>query len=99
LLLQEDGIFEALQRNYLDTLQVFITKAADPRAVLETYSFAFKYIDGRLNSILLAPTSRSLVLENFQKSFKSVIRALLRSLKDLPRLPGWFYAELRDLPS
>ncbi|KAK5478839.1 hypothetical protein LTR43_004097 [Exophiala xenobiotica] len=84
----EDGIFEALQRSYLDTLQVFITKAADPRAVLETYSFAFKYVDGRLNSILLAPTSRSLVLENFQKSFKSVIRALLRSLKDLPRLPA-----------
>ncbi|KAK5369347.1 hypothetical protein LTR20_007627 [Exophiala xenobiotica] len=84
----EDGIFEALQRSYLDTLQVFITKAADPRDVLETYSFAFKYVDGRLNSILLAPTSRSLVLENFQKSFKSVIRALLRSLKDLPRLPA-----------
>ncbi|KAK5264273.1 hypothetical protein LTR99_003580 [Exophiala xenobiotica] len=84
----EDGIFEALQRSYLDTLQVFITKAADPRAVLETYSFAFKYVDGRLNSILLAPTSRSLVLENFQKSFKSVIRALLRSLQDLPRLPA-----------
>ncbi|KIV83182.1 hypothetical protein PV11_05232 [Exophiala sideris] len=84
----EDGVFEALQYGYLETLQIFITKVGEPLTVLETYSFVFTYTQGQVSSIELTPTKRSLVLENFQKSFKAVIRTLLRSVKDLPRLPA-----------
>jgi len=73
---------------------MFVTKAAEPLTILETYSFVFTYTQGRVISIELTPTKRSLVLENFQKSFKGAIRTLLRSLKELPRLPGLFWRNL-----
>ncbi|EXJ81566.1 hypothetical protein A1O1_07630 [Capronia coronata CBS 617.96] len=85
----ERGVFEALEHGFLDTLQVFVTdNNGDPPTVIESYRFAFSYNNGLINSIELSPTNHVFVLDHFQKSFKTAIRALLRSLKCLPRLPA-----------
>ncbi|KIX04221.1 uncharacterized protein Z518_07775 [Rhinocladiella mackenziei CBS 650.93] len=87
--LLEYGVFEALQRGYLDRLQVFVTNnTGSDLTILETYHFCFSYDHGRVHGIQLSPPNHTFVLENFQKSFKAAIRALLRSLQDLPRLPA-----------
>lgn len=58
------------------------------QTVLESYSFTFEYHHGILSSIQLSPTNHTFVFGNLRRSFKGAIRALLRSLRDLPRLPG-----------
>ncbi|EXJ82467.1 hypothetical protein A1O3_06280 [Capronia epimyces CBS 606.96] len=85
----ENGVFEALEHGYLNTLQVFVTdNNGSTPTVLETYCFTFSYDGGRVSSVEFSPTNHVFVLEHLHKSFKAAIRALLRSLKQLPRLPA-----------
>ncbi|OAL22115.1 hypothetical protein AYO22_07475 [Fonsecaea multimorphosa] len=87
--LLEQGVFDALHRSYLDSLRVFVTKATESQPVIvETYHFAFAYDHGRVTGVRLSPLDQAFVLENVHKSFKAAIRALLRSLRNLPRLPA-----------
>jgi hypothetical protein len=68
-----------------------VTKTSQGQlSVLENYHFVFAYEQGRVSSIQVNPTNHTFTLENVHKSFKASIRALLRSLRDLPRLPGLF---------
>ncbi|EXJ61174.1 uncharacterized protein A1O5_11966 [Cladophialophora psammophila CBS 110553] len=83
----EQGVFEALDRGFLDSLRVFVTQTTEKQpVVVETYHFVFAYDFGRVTSVRLSPTDQGFVLENVHKSFKAAIRALLRSLRALPRL-------------
>ncbi|OAP54663.1 hypothetical protein AYL99_11111 [Fonsecaea erecta] len=85
----EKGVFDALHRTYLDSLRVFVTNATESQPmIVETYHFAFAYEQGRVTGVRLDPVNHAFVLENAHKSFKAAIRALLRSLRDLPRLPA-----------
>ncbi|KIW62466.1 hypothetical protein PV04_10639 [Phialophora macrospora] len=85
----EEGVFDALERGYLQDLQVFVTKTSEGQlSVLENYHFVFAYEQGRVSSIQVNPTNHTFTLENVHKSFKASIRALLRSLRGLPRLPA-----------
>lgn len=65
-----------------------IKNTTGPETVLESYSFNFGYDHGHLSSIRLTPTNHIFIFEPFQRGFKAAIRAQLRSLRDLPRLPG-----------
>ncbi|ETI20319.1 hypothetical protein G647_08353 [Cladophialophora carrionii CBS 160.54] len=85
----EKGVFDALERGYLEDLQVFVTKSSQGQlSVLENYHFVFAYEQGRVSSVQVNPMNHTFTLENVHKSFKASIRALLRSLRDLPRLPA-----------
>ncbi|EXJ54587.1 hypothetical protein A1O7_09928 [Cladophialophora yegresii CBS 114405] len=85
----EQGVFDALERGYLQDLQVFVTRSSQGQlSVLENYHFVFAYEKGRVSSVQVNPTNHTFTLENVHKSFKASIRALLRSLRDLPRLPA-----------
>jgi hypothetical protein len=68
---------------------VFVTKTTEGKlSILENFHFVFAYEQGCVSSIRLSPTDHTFVLGEVQKSFKAATRALLRSLRDLPRLPG-----------
>ncbi|KIW93161.1 uncharacterized protein Z519_05766 [Cladophialophora bantiana CBS 173.52] len=83
----EQGVYDALDRGYLDSLRVFVTQTTEKQPVIvETYHFVFAYDFGRVTGVRLSPTNQAFVLENVHKSFKAAIRALLRSLRALPRL-------------
>ncbi|OQV03309.1 HORMA domain-containing protein [Cladophialophora immunda] len=85
----EQGVFDALHRNYLESLRVFVTKATGSnQEIVETYHFTFAYERDRIISVRLSLADHAFVLENVHKSFKAAIRALLRSLRNLPRLPA-----------
>ena len=89
MVIQEQGVFDALERGYLEGLQVFVTKTSQGKlSVLENYHFVFAYEQGRIRSVQVNPTNHIFILENVHKSFKAATRALLRTLRDLPRLPG-----------
>ncbi|OAG41271.1 hypothetical protein AYO21_04434 [Fonsecaea monophora] len=86
---QEQGVFDALDQSYLDSLRVFVTDAAQRQpSIIETYHFAFAYERGTVTSVHLSSVAHAFVLENVHKSFRAAIRALLRSLRNLPRLPA-----------
>lgn len=86
---QEKGVFDALRYHLLQTLQFFVVKTSDgSHDLLETYTFTFRYMDGHLDTIVFEPSKYMLTIKTLCQGFKGAIRALLRSLKDLPRLPG-----------
>jgi hypothetical protein len=91
-------VFHALERGYLDTLQVFVTNpSATDLSVLESYHFTFAYEHARVRGIRVSPVEHTFELKSAQKSFRAAARALLRSLRDLPRLPGlWFALPAKD---
>ncbi|ETN43689.1 uncharacterized protein HMPREF1541_02848 [Cyphellophora europaea CBS 101466] len=85
----EHGVFEAVEAGYLDVLQVFVTTdSGDHKTIRETYTYSFNYYGKSVSSIELKEQQQHLSLPDAQRSFKSAIRCLLRSIKDLPRLPG-----------
>jgi hypothetical protein len=86
---QEDGVFDALGLAYLDVLHLFVTSgASDDAEILESYTYAFKYQGQQVSGVRIGETGRALSIAASQKSFKAAIRALLRTMKDLPNLPG-----------
>jgi hypothetical protein len=87
---QEEGVFEAIDNGYLESLQIFVTQKSDSeQTVIESYKFQFNYASSGIRSVKISPGSnRVFILEDVHRSFKSAIRALLRSLKGLPRLSG-----------
>lgn len=88
--MEEVGVFGALQRSYLDMLHVFVTSTAQQDApILETYTYTFEYHGNHVTNVRIGETGKAFSLANSQKSFKTAIRALLRTMKDLPALPSW----------
>lgn len=65
-----------------------INHTTGPHTVIESYSFNFRYDHGHLSSIRLTPTNHIIIFGAFERGFKAAIRAQLRSLRDLPLLPG-----------
>lgn len=89
LVSQENGVFDALENSFLDILHVFITSdVADDNAILETYTYSFEYEGPQITGVRIGETEKGLTLIESQKSFKAAIRALLRTMKDLPPLPS-----------
>ncbi|KAJ9614524.1 hypothetical protein H2200_002661 [Cladophialophora chaetospira] len=85
----EQGVFEALKRGYLESLYVFITKTSRSRvSIVENYRFVFAYEQGKVHSVQINPMDQVFTLESVHKTFKVATRALLRLLRDLPRLPA-----------
>lgn len=82
-------MFQALEASYLDVLQVFImTDQNTSKAIRETYTYSFTYHGNTVASVEFREQHQFLSLSDAQKSFKSGIRCLLRSMKDLPTLPS-----------
>jgi hypothetical protein len=78
-----------LQRGYLEVLQVFVASdTGDRREIFEAYTYMFQYSSSRLTTVQIGETSRVFSVIERQKSFKAAIRALLRVMKMLPRLPS-----------
>ncbi len=87
---KEVGVFDALQRSYLEILHVFITSTAHLEApILETYTYTFEYHGSNVTNVRIGETGKVFSLADSQKSFKTAIRVLLRTMKDLPPLPSW----------
>ncbi|OAL36722.1 hypothetical protein AYO20_04054 [Fonsecaea nubica] len=62
---QEQGVFDALDQSYLDSLRVFVTDAAQRQpSIIETYHFAFAYKRGTVTSVHLSSVAQAFVLEN-----------------------------------
>ena len=94
---QEQGVFDALEYGYLEGLQVFVTKTSRGQvSVLENYHFVFAYEQGRVSSVQISPTNHTFVLGDVHKNFRAAARALIRSLRDLPRPPGMPLDTRRD---
>jgi hypothetical protein len=87
-LAKERGVFEAIEKAYLDTLQVFITDSADNTTIRETYTYSFSYYGNVVSSVEHKEQQQYLCLSDAQRSLKAAIRCLLRAIKDLPRLPS-----------
>ena len=82
-------MFEAIEKAYLDTLQVFVTtESANSHTIRETYTYRFSYFGNAVVSVELKEQQQYLTLSDAQRSLKSAIRCLLRAIKDLPRLPS-----------
>lgn len=82
-------MFNAIEKTYLDVLQIFITTSSgSSKAIQETYTYSFTYLDNAVASVEMKEYEQFLSLKDAQRSFKTGIRNLLRSLKDLPVLPG-----------
>jgi hypothetical protein len=94
---QEDGVFDALRLAYLDILHLFVTSSAsDDAEILESYTYAFEYQGQQVSSVRIGETGGALSMAASQKSFKAAIRALLRTMKDLPYLPGQYISLLAN---
>ena len=86
---KESGVFDALARSYLDVLHVFVTSnAKHDSPILETYTYTFEYRENHVANIRIGETGKVFSLIDSQKSFKAAIRALLRTMKELPPLPS-----------
>ena len=85
-------MFSAVEASYLDQLQILIiTKDGAAQAIQETYTYSFTYLNNAVASVELKEKHQSLSLSDAQRSFKAAIRNLLRSIKDLPQLPGKYF--------
>ncbi|OAL62938.1 hypothetical protein A7C99_5323 [Trichophyton rubrum] len=97
--LLEHGIFDALEKNVLEAVQltVFVDKE-NPSHVLETYTFSFNYTDGGVNELkkgLEAVSLETNVLTTEIKTFRTakqglemIIRRLITLSTFLPILPS-----------
>ncbi|KPI40881.1 Meiosis-specific protein hop1 [Cyphellophora attinorum] len=83
----ERGVFRAIEEAYLDVLQVFITiPAGKSQSIQETYTYSFTYFENAVASVEWKEQQQFLSLADAQRSFKTAIRSLLRSIQDLPSL-------------
>ena len=97
---QEKGVFDALDRGYLESVQVFVSRSSRGKlSLLENYNFVFEYEEGRVSGIRVSPLDQNFTPGQVHKSFKAATRGLLRSLRDIPRLPGLSPAECFDDPA
>jgi hypothetical protein len=70
-------------------LQVFITTpAGKSQSIQETYTYSFTYFENAVASVEWKEQQQFLSLADAQRSFKTAIRSLLRSIQDLPSIPG-----------
>ncbi|KAK2802102.1 hypothetical protein FQN50_007466 [Emmonsiellopsis sp. PD_5] len=104
--LLEDGIFDALEKNFLDAVQMTIFVDKDkPSQILESYTFTFKYTGGpndvnsRLASISLDATNTGCTAEmktlrTAQRGLEMIIRRLITLSAFLPILPSQRYMEI-----
>ncbi|KAK2739734.1 DNA binding protein [Onygenales sp. PD_40] len=104
--LLEDGIFDALEKNFLEAVQMTIFVEKDkPSQILESYTFTFKYTGGpndvnsRLASISLDATNTGCTAEmktlrTAQRGLEMIIRRLITLSAFLPILPSQRYMEI-----
>ncbi|KAK2757653.1 DNA binding protein [Arachnomyces sp. PD_36] len=94
----ENGIFEALEKNVLEAVQltVFVDKDA-PSNVLESYTFSFKYagasddVTNRLSSISLEQTGLTADMKTTRSAklgLEMIVRRLITLSTFLPLLPN-----------
>ncbi|KAJ9401058.1 hypothetical protein DTO282F9_2006 [Paecilomyces variotii] len=96
--LLEGGIFDALEKNFLEAIQLtVIVDEAYPENVLESYTFTFKYtgangaVDRRLASVSLASTDCVADMKTTQAArlgLEMIIRRLITLSTFLPVLPN-----------
>ncbi|PGG99064.1 hypothetical protein AJ79_08698 [Helicocarpus griseus UAMH5409] len=102
--LLEHGIFDALEKNYLEAVQmtVFVDKSKSSQ-VLESYTFTFKYTGGpkdvgnRLASISLESTgckAEMKTLKSARRGLEMIVRRLITLSAFLPVLPSERYMEI-----
>ncbi|EFE41270.1 meiosis specific protein Hop1, putative [Trichophyton verrucosum HKI 0517] len=103
--LLEHGIFDALEKNVLEAVQltVFVDKE-NPSHVLETYTFSFNYTEGGINELkrgLEAVSLETNVLTTGIKTFRTakqglemIIRRLITLSTFLPILPNKRFLEI-----
>lgn len=82
---KESGVFDALKQSHLHVLHVFVTSNTHgDNTILETYTYTFEYRGPHVTGVRVGETGRAFSLSDSQRSFKAAIRALLRTMKDLP---------------
>lgn len=92
-------MFEAIEKGYLDTLQVFVTtNSGNSHTIRETYTYSFSYYGNAVASVELKEQQQHLSLSDAQRSLKAAIRCLLRAVKDLPHLPGRYSHQCSEIP-
>ena len=99
---KERGVFEALEKGYLEALKLSLAIDAKQRSkVFEYYTFSFTYqadgpkeVSSRIESIGIAASRQEhFLVDVAQQSFKLAIRHLLRLLQGLPPLPRkWLFS-------
>ena len=90
---QEEGVFDALDGRVLQTVQFFITSnIPESGTVHEAYTLKFRYIEDDLTKISFKDAEQSFLTQNQMlascKSFKGVIRVLLRGFRTLGDISG-----------
>jgi HORMA domain len=91
---KEFGIFDALEKEYLEVIQISICADSNcPSEVIECYTFAFTYgssslRSGRGVSVTISPGSSTVFfVGDAQKSFNAAIKGFLKRISNLPQLP------------
>jgi hypothetical protein len=90
VVVQECGVFDALERGWLQTLELIMTPTLEtPLKVLEKYSFSFQYANGTLQSMTMSKYGKvSLSLDTIRGDLCQMIRRIIELDTTLPRLPG-----------
>ncbi|KAI9741347.1 MAG: DNA binding protein [Cirrosporium novae-zelandiae] len=98
----ENGVFDALKKRVLSTLQLAIfTDKEDPSKVIESYTFTFQYTGNvhdpnrRLTGIgLQGPKGKPVLLPDVKFEVERVVRLLCVLTQMLPRLPDKCYVNM-----
>ncbi|EZF35487.1 hypothetical protein H101_00974 [Trichophyton interdigitale H6] len=103
--LLEHGIFDALEKNVLEAVQltVFVDKE-NPSHVLETYTFSFNYTEGGVNELKKGleavsletnvPTTEVKTFRTAKQGLEMIIRRLITLSTFLPILPNKRFLEI-----
>ncbi|EGD93486.1 hypothetical protein TESG_01030 [Trichophyton tonsurans CBS 112818] len=103
--LLEHGIFDALEKNVLEAVQltVFVDKE-NPSHVLETYTFSFNYTEGGVNELKKGleavsletnvPTIEVKTFRTAKQGLEMIIRRLITLSTFLPILPNKRFLEI-----
>ena len=92
----KDGIFDALRRGVLDSMQLSVILDKDkPSNVLESYTFKFQYTEGQLDGMMVSsPRGTPVTLRDARSSLATLNRFLMELTEGLPDLPRKFCCKL-----
>lgn len=85
----ELGVFDALERKYLKSVQFIIyLDESHPEVIFECYTFSFAYAEGEPALSIADSRGRQIIVKHAKTDLQSIMRKMIMASQNLAPLPG-----------